>query len=276
MRKDFEKVINEPARGGVAYYRGLPNGYRNAKKIELDEDYDVVDEYGTHSSMTSKRVTVGYNGKDKQFNFRVIRKFLVKQVGRKWNDVFAEVSGIIKHGITGNHSSWKNAAELVKNEVETNTYIDDDGDIAFDSKYAEVGVKIKDRSEQLYVDPNTGILCKSKRLESYRQVIRRRREEEQAKLELVRRIISKTIQYHKVDNVWYQVTVVPVPPEVYAGLVAHDVLGPFLWNNKLYNISSRYLPVSVNSFLIQRYGDVLWGVKKRTASKSEIRKYKLK
>ena len=124
MRSDMFKVIVERPRRGVGYYRTLPNDYRAAKRFKIDADGNVNDEFcGCKLPMRSKRL--GWDGKQLNENLSPLRRYLAKQVGRPWNDVYSEICSFLDTGSTVKQHVRQHLTDFVT----LKTFVDEDGDL---------------------------------------------------------------------------------------------------------------------------------------------------
>jgi len=200
MRHDMSKIITEPARLGVGYYRTLPNHYRRAKNFKLDEDLNVNDEF-TARVLPMRGKTVGWDGKSFHFNYNVINRFLKSCIGSVWNDVYAEISNACKTRA----AKALDLHRLFINEVETNTYVGDDGRVYFTTTQYWNGDRcIEDVYNTLYVDPRDGILRLSIG-ESYENIRKKRRKAAIAEAATTYREIDG-LKFKKINDVWFLIT----------------------------------------------------------------------
>jgi hypothetical protein len=268
MRNDMRKVVNEPARGGVGYYRDLPNEYRKAKRFKLitldDGTVDVEDNYSARvQPMRAK--SVGWDGKDRNYTTRPILRFLRSRVGKNWNDVYSEICRVFSNGVRGNHCGYLSAGQLIERHVNTHTYVED-GEICFNTDWGTAGLRINDTVDELYVHPITGVLCVSNTRETWKAASRRRAAERRAEEAKTRVVINKTRQFQKIGDVWFRVELTDdIPSIAYAMMHPRDAVGYFEKSSRFY----------LNHLLVQRYGGVLWAVRKETASKADIRRHNL-
>jgi len=198
MRHDMSKIITEPARAGVGYYRTLSNDYRRAKHFKLDEDLNVDDQFsGRINPIRSKEV--GWEGKSHRFAYKTAKRFIESRVGKPWDEVYSEIVSICK-------TSAAKALDLKSiflDKVEIHTYISDAGYICYCDAY-NGGSTIN--NGDLFVHPISGILCKSKNSESYRARNKRWAIEHKEKLASTRREVDG-LKFEKIDNVWFHVKV---------------------------------------------------------------------
>jgi hypothetical protein len=70
---------------------------------------------------------------------------------------------------------------------------------------------IKDLSQELYVDPRTGLLRINKHYRSWRQRNRADARANAAETNARRRIIDDVTQLHLIDGEWYEIRFAPLP-----------------------------------------------------------------
>lgn len=262
MRNDLEKVLTERARWGVSYYRNLPNEYRKAKRFKLDEELEVDDEFCCRVlPMRSKQI--GYDGKSSCLNYSFQKRFLQSRLGRAWDDVYSEICSVLKGSEV---QSAKSLRELfTKWNLAVNTFIDEDGVIRESCGYSS------DREvQEFYVHPITRKLCRAK-VESYKARCRREKKERIEREKNVQRVVSRTLQFHKIGGIWFKITTSDLPND---SLSETDALGS-LEIDWLYRYSQqRFAAIRRAAFKKYQVYDVL-AVRKETASKKDIKDYNL-
>ena len=151
MRDDMFKVIVERPRRGVGYYRTLPNEYRAAKHFKLDYDFNVDDEYCS-AKMPMRHRNLGWDGKELNENLNPLRRFVAKQVGRLWDDVYSEISAKLDASSTVK----QHVRDHLKDFVNFKTYCTEDGQRWAAGRYGPTPIYYRD----FFVDEK-GILCGS-------------------------------------------------------------------------------------------------------------------
>lgn len=249
MRADMFKVIVERPRHRVDYYRNLPNEYRSAKRFKIDECDDVSDEFcGVKLPMRSKRV--GWLGKELNENLNPLRRFLNKQIGRPWNDVYSEICDGLDTGSTVK----QHVRQHISDFVSTKTFYNDNGDLRCATRW---GIKHYLYND-LYVDPD-GILRgrDTPKVNNYK-VYRKTRAAEKDRIE---REVDNLHSYVKFNDLWFFVTYEPLLP----GWSKTTSLGKLDALGRAYDDVYRYRLVT----------DRKVAISKRSASHREIMKYKL-
>lgn len=186
MRNDMMKVVAEPARGG--------SSYRIAKGEKIRLQREGID-------------SVQHEGLGQRWNFddrrpmrdhlNALRRFLRKQVGRRWDEVYSDIChNAPKGSFLGHH-----LRELVADEVS------DCVTISGEQMYGRRGWKVY--PGDLYVCPETSIL------KVYDDGRERRRHRWQRRNELEMIAIDDYNKYVNIDGIWYAVELADVPgPEV--------------------------------------------------------------
>lgn len=150
MRADMAKVVTEkPRRGSSA--RSL----KTARRIPWQE-FDADDHGSTHHK-ASRHGQYGWNAKEFTDVLTPLQRYLRKQVGRPWNDVYSELAHTLdKRSLTGLHI-WTH----IYQEVEVHTEWRD-GEVWCSPRYGS-HYRIDDNRHYgyplLYVHPRTGLLC---------------------------------------------------------------------------------------------------------------------
>lgn len=142
MRKDMFKVIVERPRVGG---KGPTKRHRQAN---MDPD-----ELPTKESMKAP-YKYGDNEKTLNENLSPLKRYLYKQVGRKWDDVFSEISEHLDSG------------SVVKKHVKDhvmwmiNLHVIVEGNKVFQKAAKYGSYRLELWKDELYVDPSNGILKK--------------------------------------------------------------------------------------------------------------------
>jgi hypothetical protein len=136
------KVVTERPRHG----HGAPSK-KWGRRLRKNE-YDADDHGPTRAPIARRRQ---YSGRSKHFSDLIgpLRRYLFKQVGRPWNDVWSDITGTLDNrSLSGQH-----IFDHIRWEVAERTTLAADGCV-----YA-VRWSIAKRVEGLYVHPVTGLLC---------------------------------------------------------------------------------------------------------------------
>lgn len=186
MRKDLYKVIVErPRRGGGAAQRLAPTDLEDSP---------------TRESLCARH----RHRKRLNENLAPLRRYLHAQVGRPWDAVFAELCA----GIDRRNTVQQHIHLHVEDFVATRTLWIDDA-LHYHQRWS--GPTPLDRGlwrgRPLYVDPDTGLLCRNEALAARRRMERAAHREAVARARSGaredRRVLDDDTQLHRIDGVWY-------------------------------------------------------------------------
>lgn len=188
MREDMYKVIVERPRRGK-------DGDANAKRLRNDQAGPM--RLGTRA---------GYGYRSLNENLAPLRRYLHAQVGRPWNKVFGEICAGIDRRNTVQQHIHQHIADFVAINVEVH-----DGqlvDLADRWKFLRTRSGL---SQELYVDPRSGLIRRNKSYRSWRHQAAERRQREQMDIAARRRIVDKRTVFLLLDDIWYRVEVDTLP-----------------------------------------------------------------
>lgn len=240
MRPDMKKVVTERPRSGGRYK--YPKGSKR---------YDKIDE----NSPKSEKIRQKWKafGGQKEFTDVIgpLYHCLLKQVGRPWNKVYSEISELLPKGTVQNNHIHDHIWGFVERSVIMIDGIPCHGDGRF---YGMAINRYSSRFVQMYVHPQTGLLCKCKpvkkktpvSLEKYEPGIK----------------LYPGYQLHKVNGIWCEVKVKDwYPPK-------NDSMWSPLWGVNDEVLGRHY----TNMAEMERvYGGMYIAVSKRQLTKKEIR-----
>ncbi len=189
MREDMFKVIVERPRLGS----------RHATKTKLR--YDKCED---RSRVTGRRLAyeTGYT-KSLNENLAPLKRYLHKQVGRRWNDVFSEICRQLDTGSTVKMHVREHLDDFVDRYVRRNP----DGELWTTGGWGEE-IKLIDYWAELYVDPDDGIIKETRKLCKKRGVLfvnNRRKHKKRAQLNTQDFIqTAGHLQWYvKLQGMWY-------------------------------------------------------------------------
>ena len=267
MRKDMFKVIVERPRPGSRVR--WSSGYRRL----LDSE-DMPPKVG----MRHGRGPVCLNE-----NLGPLRRFLVRQAGRPWNDVFSEICRTID-----NRSTVKqHVRSHIEGIVAVRTKIVDGMTYAmtrFELPRARF-VPLRESRYELYVDSQTGVLMRNLEPITWRQKLRAVEKRSRAELDKRMRILSPQEELHRLGGMWFLVRLEPVPAmriEVkhVGGERRHVKVLDSRWDCLLKGyVQGRtypaWPPLEIEKGYPYRYRG-MYAVSKRQLSSREVRRYRLR
>jgi hypothetical protein len=187
MREDMYKVIVERPRRGKS---------SNAIAARLRRDFDGPMQLGMRA---------GYGRPSLNENLAPLRRYLHAQIGRPWNKVFSEIcAGIDRRNTVQQHVHQHIHTFIATNVDVRNGRLVDLGGWTF--LWPDSGM-----SQELYVDPRTGLIRRNKLYGSWRRTVAERRRREQLEIAARRRIVDERTQLLLLDDVWFQVEVDVLP-----------------------------------------------------------------
>ncbi len=196
MREDMFKVIVERPRLVNS------NGYsRDGRKFRNDED--------APARLGMKR---GYS-QWKWFNENLapLRRYLERQVNRPWDKVYSEIRANIDPRSTVKQHILQHIEDFVA--VDTH-WVETPGGgkiIIRGRRWPRKDVFLEESTVRLYVNPRTGILLLNRRHVSH-GVRKRQKQQAQHERQLaVRRELGEHEQLHRVEGIWYHVTLETLP-----------------------------------------------------------------
>ena len=146
MREDMFKVIVERPRVGRSW----------ASKSKLR--YDKCEE---RSRVSGHRLVMESNGKTKHLNENLapLKRYLHKQIGRRWNDVFSEICACLDTGSTVKMHVREHLDDFVLRKVKREA----DGTLWTAGRWGDPESVVKSWTE-LYVDPDDGTIKETRKL----------------------------------------------------------------------------------------------------------------
>jgi len=199
MREDMSKVIVERPRLGSSR-RGARRFRRlDPKRIALGEDVDdpFPDRIGHKLAASLARRRKSLNE-----NLAPLRRYLAKQVGRPWDQVFSEICSNIRL----DNAVQKHVRDHIDDFVASTTLLKD-GVIHVVDRWSQLVPLSRLERMDLYVHPTTGLLRRTDWRRTDRARRRRERAAEQRELAARLRVIDENRQLHLLDDGnWWEVT----------------------------------------------------------------------
>ena len=186
MRDDMAKIIVERPR--------IPDRYGSKGRVR------PLDDLPQHEGMRRPHLLAG-GGKHLNENLQPLRRYLERQVGRPWSKVYAEIA----KNLRADNTVQQHVRDHLKDFV------------AVTPRRVFGGWWSRSRSglwyQPLYVDPITGLLCRTDRLpeeKARRRAKRHRAPEAPTRIEL-----APDRELRLIDGLWYEVRLAPMPEPVF-------------------------------------------------------------
>lgn len=191
MRKDLNKLLCEEERNGSS--RSF-KGVRRKKIFQADDEFNAGRE-----SMTKRYAIIG-NNKNFGEHLSPLYGIVRKNVGRRWDDVYSEMSEVFDfRSVINDH-----ILQHLWSYVERNAYIDD-GVIMIRGRYRSGAEQLELSSCEFYVHPATGILTKNDKFKTYDQRQRERAaaRELEARKTCIKLNKNKELRRKDEDSPWF-------------------------------------------------------------------------
>ena len=157
MRRDLAKCTTERPRHGRSW--AITKKYGGSVRVNPDREYDYPEEYGGFRSSARKRHVTAKGFSD---FLSPLLGAIRKNVGRPWDHVFGEFCEVLdRRGLSGYHI-WTHLMW----EVETNTFLGEDGEVYGRPSVRGFGGRAS-KVSGFYVHPRSGLLL-YKKPERYR------------------------------------------------------------------------------------------------------------
>jgi hypothetical protein len=167
MRADMHKVIVETSRSGSCVR------WSSGDRRFLNSEEAPV-KLGMRGRLGRRKWSRDHLGP--------LKRFLVRQAGRPWNDVYREICAVLDRRSTAQDHVHLHLDDFVA--IRTVLI----GDVIYEAGYAPV--PLERMRQPLYVDPCTGILMRNLEPATRRQKQREQARRAQAELDARRRILS--------------------------------------------------------------------------------------
>jgi hypothetical protein len=195
MREDMDKIIVERARPGSR--KATTDDPKNWQKRVAGKHAEFED-MPLRESM-NKKYKASWDEKHFNENLNPLQRFLLKNVGRHWDDVYSEIcERINRNSVVQNH-----IIQHVFDFVEKNTFIGPDGKVWYRTRgwmWNGGGDKpITEAYADLFVHPKTGQLCLNKHKKRTTKADRKRQQREKEHTFLS----YGAYAFHKRGGIWY-------------------------------------------------------------------------
>jgi hypothetical protein len=190
MREDMNKVIVERPRRGK---------YGEDRAARRRDDFEGPAFLGMRA---------GYGYRSLNENLAPLRRYLRAQVGRPWNKVFSEICT----GIDGRNTVQQHIRQHIDDFIATKVELRD-GKLADLQDRWRFMRESGGLSQELYVDPRSGLIRINKRYRAWRDDQIENAKRAQAEIEARRRTLADDTQLHRLDGIWFQVSIGDLPAE---------------------------------------------------------------
>ncbi len=277
MRRDFHHITSEIS--------SHSSGWKDRSwKVRLahEPDSDVNEETLDVPQYSRSRATKQYVGMDGYSTTRNhnIRRTLLANVGRLWDDVYSEFREIFGQKMQlHSRRSW--VVIGISNYVKLNVYFDEDGNIYDADRTCTNGASLLSSTRTFYVHPT------KRTLEVIEPAITKKllkQQRDESKNTPTRVIVSPKLQFHKIDGNWFTIVTRPLPnfkvtrnKIVSSWIPVEDVLVKTVPSTRIFSdpFEISYIRMTRRDLLIAKYGAEVYGVKKTSTSRRDIAKYNL-
>jgi hypothetical protein len=188
MREDMFKVIVERPRSG---WRSAP---RARNRLSGEDDLPVKIGMKRHVAVT--RIRTKYLNE----NLNPLRRFLGRQVGRSWNDVYSEISATLAPGHTVKEHVRQHIDDFVARKITRGP----DGEW-INTSGRRLGQRPVPWHQDYYVDPDDGFLKDSAKLWKTLELDPRPWRNRKPKADPSIRILDEMCELRCIDGVWYEI-----------------------------------------------------------------------
>jgi hypothetical protein len=216
MRSDMSKVIVErprlrfPLKNGSAY----PRGHLENRWAPDMEDSTRMESMGG-----------AYKEKRLNENLQPLVRFLRSRVGRRWDDVHSEIAARISCKSAVQKHVLDHLREYVAKDVRI------EGTTVKYIRYKEEILQSHGTRFRFYVHPHTRKLCQAP------LAPRKGRSKNEARPD--RRVLSFERELRRIDGIWYEIEVAPVPRDPSARAACFDVVERTSLDGGRYDVMTR-------------------------------------
>ncbi len=254
MRADMSKVIVERPR----YYKSS-----KTEAVRRRNDFDGPQFLG---------IRAGYGRPSLNENLSPLRRYLRAQVGRPWSLVYSEIASGIDRRNTVQQHVYQHLDDFIAIQVEVR------GDELIDLRRPSRLWRDDRISQELYVDPRTGLIRRNKHYRALKREKAERDRLQRAEIQRRRRVIDDRTLLLLLEDAWFEVRVEPLPvAQIIETIVAGQVRRQRVWDRR-FDIVIK-LRTAVDEHVDERthlYGSrSLYAVAKRQLSRKEIKAHGL-
>ena len=214
----------------------------------------------------------GYGYRSLNENLAPLRRYLLAQLGRPWSNVFSEICA----GIDRLNNVHQHIHEFIAVDVEVR-----DGRLIDATNRGGYLRRGRGLSQELYVDPRTGLICLNRHYRSSRQDAAENGMRETAEIATHRRTVDERTLLLRVEGMWYRVELGVLPKERIVASVVDSTLRRRMFAEPRYDVVlRRAVSRSVQADLRQckqLYGSFdFYAQSKRQLSSREIKEHQLR
>lgn len=204
MRPDMSKVIVERPRPGSR--RRVPRRFARIDLKRVAHNEDAVEPL---PSRIGHRRAAGIAGDRKILNENLapLRRWLERQIGRRWDEVWSEISANVR----ADNTVQQHVRDHVHDFVAVHTVVRD-GVVCQLRRWRGLVAVGSLAGQELYVDPTTGVLARGRERHAWTR--ERRHEAMLRRAALARRMrpVDEWCQLHLLaDGNWWEVRLAPIP-----------------------------------------------------------------
>jgi hypothetical protein len=216
MRSDMAKVLCERQRSKGDGGRSIPpKGTRKRLSKEMNS---IDSELCRRRESTARHRVYGWDCKQFGENLGPLRNYILSCIGRKWDDVYSEVTRTIPKGNVVNNHLYTHLYQYVcVNAYKKNGKVYD-GD--YSNYHARRGMPVW---QDTYVDPDTGILCLTPvRAHKYRH-------KKKVNTDWINKPGKLNEVFYRKDGIWYLCKFADIPADAKSAS-GYDILYHYKWS----------------------------------------------
>lgn len=190
-------------------------------------------------------------------------------MGRPWNKVFSEICA----GIDGRNTVQQHIRQHIEDFIATTVEMRDGELVDLHDRWG-FNLRSGGLRQELYVDPRSGLIRINKHYGVWRHERIEKAKRARAEIEARRRTIDEDTQLHRLDGIWFQVTVGVLPVGRAREMAINDPLERSAIRDKRYDAILRREVARNDEHSTERqriYGARnRYGISKRQLSKREL------
>lgn len=248
MRSDMAKVIVERPRHSEG---------RLLREKFLGDDEPLLSKVGMH-----RHARIRGGGKGLNENLAPLRRYLERQIGRRWDDIWSDICTNLKPTSTVQQHVRDHIPDFVAIRTAAR-----DGEVWVHERWGACA-RLKDARAKLYVDPVSGILCRNEHWRRWQSTYRTEQLRREAARAYRMRVVNRRTQLHLFGACWWEVTLVEGSPGTVRRPDAHGD-GFWSWAVEQDVVHRARLSALPRDELYGRAG--VYAIAKRQLSRKEMR-----